>query len=134
MSFPDNKKIFLLDSIGIVDSGSIEHSSGSLRGANNINNMRNESNTKDVSGNTMIISKIFDLQCTIKSRCGEPRGTVRFTYIWYSKNKLSTLISITQIMKKGFSLNGDNDKGIILKKNDQKIVFNIPICTKERVY
>ena len=36
-------------------------------------------------------------------------------------------------MNKGFKLSGDNDKGIVLKKGNQQIVFKIPIRTKEGV-
>lgn len=59
--------------------------------------------------------------------------TRRFSHIRYSKDKPYTLISILQIMKKGFTLSGDNEQGIVLKKSNQQIIFDIPICTKEGV-
>ena len=81
MSFPDSKKLLLLDSIGIADSGSTTHSLGSLRSANNIIDAQNASNTTDASGNHTIISKIFGLNCAIKSKHGEPKGTVHFSHV-----------------------------------------------------
>ena len=70
MSFSDSKKLLLLDSIIIADWRSTTHSSESLQGANNIINAQNTSNTTDASGNNMIVSKIFDLNCAIKSKHG----------------------------------------------------------------
>ena len=130
MSFPDSKKLLLLDSIGIANSGSTTHSSGSLCSADNIIDAQSKSGTTDASGNNMKVSKIFDLTCAVKNRFGESKGTVKFSWVRYSKNKPFTLISITQIMKKDFNLPGNNDKGIMLKKFTQQIVFDIPIQTK----
>ena len=135
MSFPASKKLLLLGSIGIEDSGSTTHSSGSLRGADNIIDAKSDSGTTDASGNNMKVSEIFDLTCAVNNRFGESKGNVKFSRVRlrYSKNKPFTLISITKIMKKGFKLSGKNNDSIIFKKDTQQIVFDIPIRTTKGV-
>ena len=132
MTFPCSNELLKLDTIAIADTGSSVHSSGSLRGANNIQEITTkEHNTTDASGNHIEVTKLFDLNVVLTNKHGENLNTVNIQRIRHSEGKPFTLISVTQIMNLGYKLSGDKTNGIILTKGKNKIHFDIPIHTKE---
>ena len=133
MCFPNVKEILLLDTMGIGDTKSSTHSSGSLCGADNMKDNSDGCTSTDASGKDIDIAKIFDLHVDLKDKFGNSKGRVQFERMRYHKGKPFTLISITAIMKKGFKLFCNNEQGIILQKGDIKICFDIPVRTKEGV-
>ena len=61
-------------------------------------------------------------------------GPVVLQRVWYTKDKPFILISVTQIIKKGFPLHNNNDKVIYLKKGNQQLPFFIIVCTNKGKY
>ena len=56
-----------------------------------------------------------------------------FTRVQYNEDKTFTLISLMKAMKEGYEKSGNDKVGIVLAKGDHKIIFDIPIITKEDV-
>ena len=76
MTFPCSNELLKLDTIAIADTGSSVHSSGSLRGANNIQEITTkEHNTTDASGNHIEVTKLFDLNVVLTNKHGENLNT-----------------------------------------------------------
>tara|TARA_B100000780_G_scaffold239015_1_gene180618 strand:- start:385 stop:4227 length:3843 start_codon:yes stop_codon:yes gene_type:complete len=132
MTFPCSNELLKLDTIAIADTGSSVHSSGSLRGASNIQEISTtEHNTTDASGNHIQVTKLFDLNVILTNKHGDNLNAVNIQRVRHSEGKPFTLISVTQIMNLGYKLSGDKTNGIILTKGKNTIHFDIPIHTKE---
>ena len=125
LPLPDDKKILFNDSIDIANTGSSTHSSGSLCSAVNIDEVSQSS--MFTSGDDILITKVFDLGYKLLNQYSEEQSSAIFGCVCYTKDKPFTLISVNQIMKKGYKLSGDYKVGIKLTKGNHEIKFNFPI-------
>jgi hypothetical protein len=119
----DNPDIWIADTAATVHMTSY---------ASGLENMRNTTPELITMGNasTETVNKVADVTGVINNNGAKAR--IQITDVTALNNGHFNLFSISQALKKGWKLAGDNDK-IIISRNNCQIVFNIKIKTAKGV-
>jgi hypothetical protein len=115
--------------IWIDDTAATVYMSSYVSGLKNVRNTEPELVTM-VNGSTEVVDKVADVAGVINNN--EAKAWIQMTDVTVLNNGRFNLFSISQALKKGWKLAGDNNK-IVTSRNYCQIVFDIKIKTAKWV-
>jgi hypothetical protein len=133
MAFPEVKELLDDPNIWIGDSGATVHMTPYQHGL--VNTRKAKQNEAVTMGNKTVekAQVIGDLPGTICDKHGNMKSKTVLQDVAYIPTAGYNLFSVTKLMDNGWDLSGDNKTGIVLSKDDKKVVFDIRIPTPKGV-
>jgi hypothetical protein len=135
MTFPQHQELLRDYKFWIADSGASTHSTAHMNGM--INVRKGKSSDGMVVGNNQVnvVESIGDIPGIFYDKYGAAGASATLTNVSYSRDNAFNLLSIPQLLMKGWSLGGSTDCITVTSPDGIVINFDIIIPTKEgRVY
>ena len=115
----ERNSILKRNDVWIADSGATCHSTFCAQGGRN--GKAAVVASQGTSGDEQIPSQVIDLEgCVILSKEGDPGGHCSLTEVNYSEDYNYNLLSLTRMLREGWSIHGDV-KAIKMKKDKQDV-------------
>jgi hypothetical protein len=135
MQFPNQHSLLKDPDIWIGDSAASTHSTGNYQGMYNLKDKSYVAGIRGIDGNTHKIDSTGDLQGTFHGKLGTAVATVCLQDVSYSPANAFNLISIPQLLVKGWILGGLSEYISVTSPDGVEIKFDIVIKTpKGQVY
>jgi hypothetical protein len=135
MGFPKVQALLEDPNIWIGDTGASTHSTSHKRGMTNVRKADASDNIQVGNSDFNQAEYIGDVPGTLHNQFGEAQHTAILKDVTYSKDNAFNLVSIPQLLMRGWKLQGETDSISVTSPNGQLIVFDIVIPTKKgRIY
>jgi hypothetical protein len=135
MTFPKVKALLEDPNIWIGDTGASTHSTSHKKGMVNLRRADSTDNIQVGNSEVNRAEYIGDVPGTLYDQYGEAQSTAMLKNVTYSKDNAFNLVSIPQLLMKGWKLQGETDSISVTSPAGQSITFDIVIPTKKgRVY
>ena len=135
MHFPNHRGLLKDPDMWIGDTAASTHSTGNCQGMYNLKDESYAAGIRGIDGNTHKIDSTGDLQGTFHDKFGTFVATVCLQDVSYSPANAFNLISIPQLLVKGWTLGGTHEYISVTSPDGVEIKFDIVIKTpKGQVY
>ena len=127
-TFPNSMELLKDPNMWITNSATTCHMSPHKQGMMNVH--KHKSKITVSYGTTVTTHEQGNIPYHILDKHGKQMHKSTITDVVYVKDTLFNLFSLTKLMKAGWKLGGDCNKGITLTKDENTIAFDIAIPTK----
>ncbi len=128
LTFPEETGLLDDPNVWIEDTAATVHMTPYPSGITSVRKATGTDSITMGNGNQEKAAEVADIVGTMCNEYGNEIGTAKLSDVTFFRMGKFNLFSVTQMMKRGWSLKGDK-LSMVLEKKEQQIVFDICILT-----